>query len=116
MKSIRFSEDELEFLRNHYEFELAEAENYVKDIQTILIKLGAINKTTVVEKPLKPKGKKRGRPKKAKPAEVKAELPKAEEKKQATPVKKAMPKKKKNTTRKKAVAKPGTENASEEQK
>jgi len=116
MKSIRFSEDELEFLRNHYEFELEEAENYVSDIHSILKKLGSMKKEVIVEKPLKAKGKKRGRPKQVKPVEVKAELPKPEEKKPLASKKKAPLKKKKAVAKKKATAKPRTETPVAEQK
>jgi len=38
MKSIKFSDSELEFLKNHYEFELVGAENYISEIKNILSK------------------------------------------------------------------------------
>ncbi len=104
MKSIRFSEDELEFLRNHYEFELAEAENYVEDIKSILKKLGSIKKEVIADKPAKAKGKKRGRPKAVKSAEVAPEVVKQEVKKAVTARKKPGPKKKKMATKKKSTA------------
>lgn len=63
MKSIRFSESELEFLKNHYELELVEAENYITEIKNILAKLGVLAKEAIAEKPAK-SGKRRGRPKK----------------------------------------------------
>lgn len=109
MKSIRFSEDELEFLRNHYEFELAEAENYVEDIKNLLKKLGFLKKEEKVEKPLKAKGKKRGRPKAVKPAEPSPEVAKQEVKKAVATRKKPATKKKKVSTKKKSATKPKTE-------
>jgi hypothetical protein len=67
MKSIKFSESELEFLQNHYELELLDAENYVGEIKNILNKLGKIEKEKEVtgEKSSRKTGKKRGRPKNA---------------------------------------------------
>jgi len=62
MKSIKFSESELEFLKNHYELELIEAESYISEIKNILKKLGAEIKAAEPEKPRK----KRGRPRKVK--------------------------------------------------
>lgn len=64
MKSIKFSENELEFLKNHYELELADAENYVSEIKNILAKLNKLEKPVIVEKTGKKTGKKRGRPRK----------------------------------------------------
>jgi hypothetical protein len=64
MKSIKFSESELEFLLNHYELELLDAENYIGEIKNILKKLGKIEKESTKEKPIKKTGKQRGRPKK----------------------------------------------------
>lgn len=64
MKSIKFSENELEFLKNHYELELADAENYVSEIKNILTKLNKLEKPGIVEKTGKKTGKKRGRPRK----------------------------------------------------
>jgi adenylate kinase len=64
MKSIKFSESELEFLQTHYEMELLDAENYVGEVKNILKKLGVIEKEIAKEKPAKSTGKKRGRPKK----------------------------------------------------
>jgi len=66
MKPIKFSESELEFLQNHYELELLDAENYVGEIKNILKKLGKIEKEKEVagEKTSRNTGKKRGRPKK----------------------------------------------------
>jgi hypothetical protein len=59
MKAIKFSESELEFLQNHYELELLDAENYVHEIKNILKKLGVIEKEIIKEKPAKkaPKAK-----------------------------------------------------------
>jgi len=62
MKTIKFSDNELEFLRNHYELELMEAENYIAEIKNILKKLGAELKAEIPETPKK----KRGRPRKVK--------------------------------------------------
>ena len=49
MKTIKFSDSELEFLQNHYELELADAENYVGEIKNILTKLGVIEKEITKE-------------------------------------------------------------------
>jgi len=65
MKSIRFSESELEFLKNHYELELVEAENYISEIKNILSKLGVLAKEPIQEKPNSKVRKKRGRPRKS---------------------------------------------------
>ncbi len=101
MKTIKFSDSELEFLQNHYELELADAENYVGEIKNILTKLGVIEKEITKDKPLKSKGKKLGRPKKEKnivveevttaPAKPIKAAPKKKEKKTKT-VKIATPK------------------------
>ena len=74
MKSIKFSESELEFLQNHYELELLDAENYVGEIKNILKKLGTIEKEKEVtgEKTSRNTGKKRGRPKKTQKVEAAA--------------------------------------------
>ena len=72
MKSIKFSESELEFLQNHYELELLDAENYVGEIKNILKKLGTIEKEITIEKPAKNTGKKRGRPAKKQKVEAEA--------------------------------------------
>jgi hypothetical protein len=53
MRAIKFSESELEFLKNHYELELLDAENYVGEIKNILKKLGVIEKEIIKEKPEK---------------------------------------------------------------
>lgn len=59
MKTIKFSDSELEFLRNHYELELTDAETYVAGIKNILIKLGAQGKPSEEEPVVK---KRPGRP------------------------------------------------------
>lgn len=68
MKTITFTEQELEFLRDQYQFELEEAENYVESIKSILLKFGKVKPvispvSAITEK----NGGKRGR----KPAVVK---------------------------------------------
>jgi hypothetical protein len=95
MKSIRFSESELEFLKNHYELELVEAENYITEIRNILSKLGVLAREVKADKPAKA-GKKRGRPKKkevAPVAEAAPEPKKAKKKVRRRKAKKAAPKK-----------------------
>lgn len=110
MKAIKFSESELEFLQNHYELELYDAENYVSEIKNILKKLGVIEKEIIKEKPAKVKSKQRGRPKKEK--NIAAEIIPAPVK----PVKKAAPKKaaKKVKPVKAAKIKPVKEKAAEQ--
>jgi len=61
MPSIKFTDNELEFLRNHYEQELADAEMYIADIRKIISKLGKAEAENQQEAPKK----KRGRPAKA---------------------------------------------------
>jgi peptidoglycan hydrolase CwlO-like protein len=95
MKSIRFSETELEFLKAHYELELEEAKKYIEDVKGILKKLGAELEQDVDEKPKK----RRGRPPK-KASEKKETEAKASE----TPAKKA-PVKKKSTRKRKTTKK-----------
>jgi hypothetical protein len=63
MKTIKFNESELEFLKNHYELELMDAENYVGEIKNILKKLGVSERDAPKDKPVKSSAKKRGRPK-----------------------------------------------------
>lgn len=91
MPSIKFTEIELGFLRNHYEQELLDAEMYVAEIRKILSKFGSSEPEMSAEKPLK---KRRGRPsKKAQGAtEVKAAVVKTPKKKKArkAPKKKAV--------------------------
>jgi DNA-binding SARP family transcriptional activator len=95
MKSIKFSENELEFLKNHYEMELADAENYVIEIRNILKKLNtSVQVKAAEEKPAKKSGRKPGRPKsEAKTTDVKPE-PKTRKKGKKTRPK--APKAKKN--------------------
>ena len=85
MPSIKFSDIELGFLRNHYEQELIDAEMYVAEIRRILSKFGRSEPETGAEKPVK---KRRGRPsKKAQAAaEVKAAVAKKPGKKKAKKV------------------------------
>lgn len=64
MKTIKFNSNELEFLRNHYEMELADAENYVLEIKNLLKKFTTDEKPVTVEKSPKKSSGKRGRPKK----------------------------------------------------
>ena len=60
MKSITFSEKELDFLRKQYQVELEEAEEYVKNIRNILDKVGSSENMAVPE-PKVQEPKKRGR-------------------------------------------------------
>ncbi len=53
MKTIKFSENELEFLKNHYELELIEAENYIAEIKNILQKRSDEVNSAEPEKPMK---------------------------------------------------------------
>jgi hypothetical protein len=41
MKSIKFNDQELEFIRDQYQMELEEAEKYVESLRTIIKKLGS---------------------------------------------------------------------------
>ncbi|MBK7175270.1 MAG: hypothetical protein IPH84_19090 [Bacteroidales bacterium] len=45
MKAIKFSEKELELLKEQYREELASAQNYVEQIREILKKLGSTPKS-----------------------------------------------------------------------
>ncbi|MCK9421346.1 MAG: hypothetical protein M0Q38_01985 [Bacteroidales bacterium] len=119
MKSVKFNDSELEFLINHYELELIDAENYIAELKNILKKLGATEKKTTeiasTAAEIKVKKGKPGRPRKIKPdssitthkkgkrgrpkkqlSEVVAPVP---EKKEATPKQEVKPKK--NRSRKK---------------
>ena len=107
MKTVKFSEEEISFLRQQYSEELAQAEKFVKQIKDVLKKLGAPAKEAPIEKEpkipkkrgrkskksktLEPKvPKKRGRPKKiVVPTTIEAAIVKV-----AKPAKKAKPKKK----------------------
>ena len=69
MRSIKFTQEELEFLQGQYELELIEAEKYIGEIKNILKKLGVITgENKEKSEPAKKRG--RGRPAKA-PAQVK---------------------------------------------
>lgn len=72
MKSIKFSDEQLEFLREQYTEELANAEKYVEQVKEILKKLGAEVKASKIgtDQPVKVE-KKRGRKPKVAVAEVK---------------------------------------------
>jgi adenylate kinase len=104
MPSIKFTEIELGFLRNHYEQELIDAEMYVAEIRRILSKFGRSEPEMSAEKPLK---KRRGRPsKKAQNAsEVKAAVAKAPKKKKAGKVRRKKAGVAKGATAPKAAAK-----------
>lgn len=43
MRSIKFTEEELEFLKGQYELELIEAEKYITEIRNLLKKLGNVS-------------------------------------------------------------------------
>jgi hypothetical protein len=68
MKTITFTEQELEFLRDQYQFELEEAENYVESIKSILLKFGV---TKPVDSPVNATAEKNGGKRGRKPAAVK---------------------------------------------
>jgi len=92
MKSIEFSDQELDFLRQQYLLELEEAENYVKSIKSVLVKLGNPKPKKVAE-PVEKQPKKRGR----KPKLIKEEV-------LAKPIKKARkPRKDKGKGRRKGM-------------
>jgi len=82
MKSIKFNDSEVEFLINHYELELLDAENYIADLKNILKKLGSKEKYAIEPTPIssdkKEKKAKPGRPRKNKP--VSRETPVKKEK------------------------------------
>ena len=74
MKAINFTDKEIEFLRNMYQEELADAQKYIDQIKEVLKKLGAPIRAAIeelVEKEPKKKGKRRGRKPKAKVVEPK---------------------------------------------
>lgn len=109
MPSIKFTDTELGFLRNHYEQELMDAEMYVAEIRRILSKFGTTEKENITSEPLK---KRRGRPaKKSKP--VAEEKPVAVKSVKKAKVRKARPVKakpaKKKAAKVKAETKPVTE-------
>ena len=60
MKSIEFTDQELDFLRKQYLMELEEAENYVESLRNILKKLGNPKRGKIIE-PVEKQPKKRGR-------------------------------------------------------
>jgi hypothetical protein len=107
-KSIKFSDNELGFLRSHYEQELIDAEMYVGEIRRILSKLGHIVRET--PNPDQPGKKRRGRPAGAKNKKTKAKAePKAEAKPAPVKVEKKKPgpkPKAKPVAKKKATPKP----------
>ena len=73
MKSIKFSDKELEFIRQQYQVELEEAETYVKNIKNILNKIG-VPSTAAMEEPIEQEPKvikRRGRKPKVKKVEPK---------------------------------------------
>jgi len=73
MKAIKFSEKELEFLREQYQDELSQAKEYVNQILEILKKLG-VREKSVKEEPVEIKVyKKRGPKPKVKTVESKVE-------------------------------------------
>jgi len=73
MKSIKFSDKELEFIRQQYQVELEEAETYVENIKNILNKIG-VPSTAAMEEPIEQEPKvikRRGRKPKVKKVEPK---------------------------------------------
>jgi len=73
MKSINFTEKELEFIRQQYQVELEEAETYVENIKNILNKIG-VPSTAAMKEPIEQEPKvikRRGRQPKAKDVEPK---------------------------------------------
>lgn len=71
MKTIKLSETDLNFIRNHYEAELSDAETYIKQVKEILNKLG---KSPTAEDIIIKEVKKRGpKPKTVVIAEPKAQ-------------------------------------------
>lgn len=60
MKTIKFSEKELGFIRQQYQVELEEAEEYVENLKNILNKIGSPETFTPVEEVVK-ETKRRGR-------------------------------------------------------
>lgn len=83
MRSIKFTEAELEFLQGQYQLELIEAEKYIVEIKNILKKLGR-TAANVAETSAPPKKKGRGRP----PREANTEQIKTLSEKPAAAVKK----------------------------
>ncbi|TRZ74059.1 MAG: hypothetical protein D4R97_04480 [Bacteroidetes bacterium] len=92
MKSIKFTDDELDFLLDQYQMELEEAEKYVESLRNIIKKLGNPKPKKVAE-PVEKQPKKRGR----KPKLIKEQV-------LAKPIKKARkPRKDKGKGRRKGV-------------
>jgi hypothetical protein len=89
MPSIKFTDTELGFLRNHYEQELMDAEMYVAEIRKILSKFGKTETEVLTSAPPK---KRRGRPSKKAKAVAEVKVPVAKEKKKPR-VRKAVKKK-----------------------
>jgi hypothetical protein len=82
MKSIKFSSNELEFIRNHYGAELVAAEEYIKQVKEILIKIG---KSPTLEETIEIVPKKRGRKAKVKVVEFKEPKKRGRKPKAAVP-------------------------------
>jgi len=100
MKTIKFTDKEIDFLRNQYEMELEEAEKYIESIRNILDKLGSPVSKKVIE-PIEKSPKKRGRKPRLENEEVVTEVIKKQRKSRvvkAQPVKQEEPKVEKVTT------------------
>jgi hypothetical protein len=69
MKTIKFSEQELGFIRQQYQVELEEAEEYVENLKNILKKIGVPDAFTVAEQVVKEPARRGRKPK------VRKELP-----------------------------------------
>ena len=77
MKTVKFSEEEISFLRNMYEDELAQAENYVDTIKDVLKKLGApVKESNEISMDKEPKVKKRRGRKSKKSKSIEPKVPK----------------------------------------
>lgn len=83
MKTIKLTETDLNFIRNHYEAELTDAEAYIKQVKEILHKMG---KSPTVEEIIVKEVKKRG----PKPKLIAKTAPKVP-KKRGRPPKVSMP-------------------------
>jgi len=110
MPSIKFTEIELGFLRNHYEQELIDAEMYVAEIRRILSKFGKSEPDAGGEKPAR---KRRGRPSKKDQgaAEVKTAVAKKPGRKRAKKVRRKKARVAKSTAAPKPAAKKTTKRA-----
>jgi hypothetical protein len=64
MKSIKFTEQELDFLRTQYQLELVEAEKYVQEVKSLLKKLGVPSTKDDTPEKRKPGRKKKQAPSK----------------------------------------------------